>query len=67
MLIYNIKHLEKSKCFFRAQKGGVDVYLGMGANSTRLVSILDGYSVLLIAHKKPNRRVQQKKVGDPTS
>ena len=57
MLIYNIKHLEKSKCFFRAQKGGVDVHLGMGANSIRLVSILDGYSVLLIAHKKPNRRV----------
>nr|DAS44338.1 MAG TPA: hypothetical protein [Caudoviricetes sp.] len=39
----------------------------MGANSNRLVSILDGYSVLLIANKKPNRRVQQKKVGDPTS
>lgn len=62
-----IKHLEKSKCFFRAQKGGANVHLGMGAYSTRLVSILDGYSVLLIAHKKPNRRVQQKKVGDPTS
>lgn len=37
---YIIKHLEKSKCFFRAQKGGTDVHLGMGANSTRLVSIL---------------------------
>ena len=54
-----IKHLEKSKCFFRAQKGGADVYLGMGSYSTRLVSILDGYSVLLIANKKPNRRIQQ--------
>ena len=63
----NIKHLEKSKCFFLAQKGGAYVYLGMGAYSTRLVSILDGSSVLLIANKKSNRRVQQKKVGDPTS
>jgi hypothetical protein len=67
MMIENIKHLEKSKCFFRAQKGETYVYLGMGANSTRLVSILDGCSVLFSAHKKPNRRVQQKKVGDPTS
>ena len=50
-----IKHLEKSKCFSRTQKGGANVHLGMGANSTRLVSILDGYSILLIAHKKPNR------------
>lgn len=63
----NIKHLEKSKCFFHVQKGGFYVHLGMGAYSTRLVSILDGCSVLPIAHKKPNRRVQQKKVGDPTS
>ena len=51
----NIKHLEKSKCFFRAQKGVKYVHLGMGAYSTRLVSILDGGSVLPIAHKKTNR------------
>lgn len=36
----NIKHLEKSKCFFHAQKGGADVYLGMGINRFRLVGIL---------------------------
>lgn len=58
MTTENIKHLEKSKCFFRAQKGGAYVHLGMGAYSTRLVSILDGGSVLPITHKKPNRRVQ---------
>lgn len=55
---YIIKHLEKSKCFFRAQKGEAYVHLGMGAYSTRLVSILvnilDGGSVLLIARKKSN-------------
>ena len=51
----NIKHLEKSKCFFRAQKGGAYVYLGMGAYSTRLVSVLDGGSVLPITYKKLNR------------
>lgn len=28
----NIKHLEKSKCFFRAQKGVKNVYLGMGVD-----------------------------------
>ncbi len=52
---------------FYAQKGVKYVYLGMGAYSTRVVSILDGSSVLFIANKKSNRRVQQKKVGDPTS
>jgi len=57
---YNVpKHLEQSKCFFRAQKGGAYVHLGMGAYSTRLVSILDGSSVLLSDYNKPNRRVQQ--------
>ena len=56
--------LNLKKMYRKEQK---HVHLGMGANSTRLVSILDGCSVLLIAHKKPNRRVQQKKVGDPTS
>lgn len=62
-----IKHLEFSKCFFYAQKGVKYVYLGMGAYSTWLVSVLDGCSILLIAHNNSNQRVQQKKVGDPTS
>lgn len=52
-----IKHLEKSKCFFRIQKGGAYVYLGMGAYSTWLVSVLDGCSILLIAHNNSNQRV----------
>jgi hypothetical protein len=34
-----IKHLEQSKCFFRAQKGGADVYLGMGINRLWVVGI----------------------------
>ena len=50
-----------------AQKGVKHVHLGMGAYSTWLVSILDGCSVLLITYKQPNQRVQQQKVGDPTS
>lgn len=38
---YNVpKHLEKSKCFFRAQKGGANVYLGMDINRFRVVGIL---------------------------
>ena len=49
------------------QKGVKHVHLGMGAYSTRLVSVLDGGSILFITYKKPNRRVQQQKVGDPTS
>nr|DAD77211.1 MAG TPA: hypothetical protein [Siphoviridae sp. ctAJN10] len=35
----NIKHLEKSKCFFRAQKGGANVYLGMDINRFWVVGI----------------------------
>ena len=35
----NIKHLEKSKCFFRAQKGVNYVHLGMGINRFRVVGI----------------------------
>lgn len=35
----NIKRLEKSKCFFRAQKGGVYVHLGMGINRLWVVGI----------------------------
>ena len=34
-----IKHLEKSKCFFRAQKGVKYVHLGMGINRFRVVGI----------------------------
>ena len=34
-----IKHLEKSKCFFRAQKGESDVYLGMDINRFWVVGI----------------------------
>lgn len=63
----NIKHLEKSKCFFRAQKGGTDVHLGMGANSTRLVSILIAGIFYLFVYEKLKQRVQKQKVGDPTS
>ena len=36
---YIIKHLDNSRCFFRAQKGGADVYLGMGINRFRVVGI----------------------------
>ena len=36
---YIIKHLEKSKCFFRAQKGGAYVYLGMGVDCPWVVGI----------------------------
>ena len=35
----NIKHLEKSKCFFRAQKGVKHVHLAMGINRFRVVGI----------------------------
>ena len=35
----NIKHLEKSKCFFRAQQGGANVYLGMGISRLWVVGI----------------------------
>ena len=34
-----IKHLEKSKCFFRAQKGVNHVYMGLGINRFRVVGI----------------------------
>lgn len=33
------KHLEKSKCFFHAQKGVKDVYMGLGINRFRVVGI----------------------------
>lgn len=34
-----IKHLEKSKCFFRAQKGETYVYLGVGVDCLGVVGI----------------------------
>ena len=63
----NIKHLEKSKCFFRAQKGGADVHLGMGINRLWLVGILIACIFYLFVYEKLKQRVQEKKVGDPTS
>lgn len=63
----NIKHLEKSKCFFYAQKGGAYVHLGMGANSIRLVSILIIGIFYLFVYEKLKQRTQEKEVGDPIS
>nr|DAT09031.1 MAG TPA: FeoB-associated Cys-rich membrane protein [Caudoviricetes sp.] len=67
MMIENIKHLEKSKCFFRAQKGGADVYLGMGVNRFWVVGVLIAGIFYLFVYKKFKQRVQKQKVGDPTS
>lgn len=65
---YIIKHLEKSKCFFHDQKGvKKHVHLGMGANSTRLVSIPTTGIFYLFVYKKFKQRAQKQKVGDPTS
>lgn len=63
----NIKHLEKSKCFFRAQKGETYVHLGMGINRFWVVGIL-----LVIRFNCRNYSCdckcrQKQKVGDPTS
>lgn len=62
-----IKHLEKSKCFFRAQKGGADVHLGMGANCFWVVGILIAGIFHLFVYEKFKQRAQKQKVGDPTS
>ena len=64
---YIIKHLEKSKCFFRAQKGVKDVYLGMDSNRFWVVGIF-----LVIRFNCRNyscdfNRFQKQKVGDPIS
>ena len=67
MLIYNIKHLEKTKCFFRAQKGGADVYLGMGINRFRVVGILLVIRFNCRDYSCDFNRFQKQKVGDPTS
>jgi len=62
-----IKHLEQSKCFFRAQKGVKHVYLGMGADRFRVVGILITGIFYLFVYEKLKQRVQKQKVGDPTS
>ena len=53
---YIIKHLEKSKCFFRAQKGVKYVYLGMGINRFRLVGILIVDIFYLFVYEKFKQR-----------
>ena len=63
----NIKHLEKSKCFFRAQKGEAYVYLGMGVDCPRVVGIPTTGSFYLFVYEKLKQRAQEKKVGDPSS
>ena len=63
----NIKRLEKSKCFFRAQKGGVYVHLGMGINCFWVVGILITGIFHLFVYEKFKQRAQKQKVGDPTS
>ena len=52
----NIKHLEKSKCFFRAQKGGANVYLGMGINRFRVVGIFITGIFYLFVYEKLKQR-----------
>lgn len=61
------KHLEKSKCFFRAQKGEKYVHLGMDSNCFWVVDILIAGIFYLFVYKKLKQRVQKQKVGDPTS
>ena len=63
----NIKHLEKSKCFFRAQKGVNHVYLGMGVDCPRVVDIYTTGIFYLFVYDKFKQRAYEKKVGDPTS
>jgi len=56
LLINNQKHLEKSKCFFRAQEGGAYVYLGVGINRLWLVGILITGVFYLFVYKKLKQR-----------
>lgn len=51
-----IKHLEKSTCFFRAQKGGANVYLGVGINRFWMVGILITGIFYLFVYKKLKQR-----------
>ena len=53
---YIIKHLEKSKCFFCAQKGGAYVYLGMGINRFRVAGILIADIFHLFVYEKFKQR-----------
>lgn len=52
----NIKHLEKSKCFFRAQKGVNHVYLGMGVDCPGVVGIPTTGSFYLFVYEKFKQR-----------
>ena len=51
-----IKHLEFSKCFFHAQKGVKHVYLGMGANCSRVVGIPTTCIFYLFVYEKLKQR-----------
>lgn len=50
------KHLEKSKCFFRAQKGVKHVHLGMDSNRFRVVGILIAGIFYLFVYKQLKQR-----------
>lgn len=52
----NIKHLEKSKCLFYAQKGGAYVYLGMGVDCPRVVGISTTCIFYLFVYEKLKQR-----------
>lgn len=52
----NIKHLENSRCFFYAQKGGTYVYLGVGINRLWVVGILIAGIFYLFVYKKLKQR-----------
>lgn len=56
MTTENIKHLEKSKCFFRVQKGGADVHLGMGINRIWVVGISTTSIFYLFVYEKLKQR-----------
>ena len=60
MTTENIKHLEQSKCFFYAQKGGADVYLGMGINRFRVVGIFIAYIFHLFVYEKLKQKSLKK-------
>ena len=56
MTTENIKHLEQSKCFFYAQKGGADVYLGMGVDCPWVVGIPTTGIFYLFVYEKFKQR-----------
>lgn len=53
---YIIKHLEKSKCFFRVQKGVKHVYLGMGIDCPWVVGISTSGVFYLFVYEKLKQR-----------